>query len=205
MPRPSNTVERREQIVQGLMTAMSEFGYEGATIPAIAQAAGLTPGLVHYHFNSKQAILIALIDHLSEMVRKRFSSLLDKSRRKDELTAYIQAHLALGPGADHRAVTCWIVVGAEAVRQPDIRSAYQTATAQQILWLEQICTTALKEQGRSTKASRRLALAIISAIEGAYRLTISAPDFIPAGFAAKAVIEMASGLIAAQPKSNSAK
>ena len=58
MPRPSNTDARREQIVLGLQRVMAERGYEKATVSAIAQAAGLTPGLVHYHFKNKQEMLL---------------------------------------------------------------------------------------------------------------------------------------------------
>ena len=47
MARPSNTEERRQQIVQGLLRVMAERGYERASIAEIARAAGLTPGLVH--------------------------------------------------------------------------------------------------------------------------------------------------------------
>ena len=56
MARPSNTEERRQQIVEGLLRVMAERGYERASIAEIAKAAGLSPGLVHYHFTEKQEL-----------------------------------------------------------------------------------------------------------------------------------------------------
>lgn len=53
MPRPSNTAERQEQIVLGLLEVMAERGYEKASVASIARAAELSPGLVHYHFQTK--------------------------------------------------------------------------------------------------------------------------------------------------------
>ena len=50
MARPRNTEERRRQIVDGLRLVMAENGYDGASVQAVAKAAGLTAGLVHYHF-----------------------------------------------------------------------------------------------------------------------------------------------------------
>ena len=40
---------------------MADRGYERASVTAIAKAAGLTPGLVHYHFHNKKEILLALV------------------------------------------------------------------------------------------------------------------------------------------------
>lgn len=199
MPRPSNTDLRRRQIVEGLMTVMSTSGYGGATIPLIANAAGLTGGLVHYHFDSKQAILIALIDHLVSIADERFAQTPGGSKAASQLEAYINAHLAHGPGANAAAVACWISIGAEAVNQPEVRAAFQNATRHQLAILEKLCEQALRADGRKTNKKREIALGIIAAIEGAYRLLISAPDLIPTGFAAPTVRDMALGAIAAQP------
>jgi len=54
MARPSNTDERRGQIVAALQAVMARAGYAGATIAAIARQAELAPGLVHYHFKDKR-------------------------------------------------------------------------------------------------------------------------------------------------------
>ena len=69
--RRSNTLERREQIVEGLRLVMARNGYEGSSVAEIAGAAGLTPGLVHYHFTSKRAVLLALIENLDRRVQAR--------------------------------------------------------------------------------------------------------------------------------------
>lgn len=198
MPRPSNTAARRQQIVDGLMTVMATSGYGGATIPLIAQAAGLTSGLVHYHFDSKQAILLELIQHLTALVDRRFES-IKKTSPSSELSAYIDAHLALGSGANPSAVACWIGIGAEAVNQAEVRAAYQQSTELQVAALEKICEKVLKAEGRKANKKRDIALGIFAAIEGCYRLLVAAPDMIPAGFAAPTVKNMAAGLISSQP------
>ncbi len=200
MSRASNTEERRRQIIQGLMTVMSEDGYDGATVPLIAKAAGLTPGLIHYHFNSKQEILIALIDHLNDNVRRRFLDLTKENDGAAQLKAFIEAHVGLGKGSDARAVACWIAIGAEAVRQPEVRAAYQQVTKNQLNMLEEICARALSDAGRPVKQKREIALGIVCAIEGAYRLLVSAPELIVPGFATPTITKMAFGLISAQPK-----
>jgi len=185
------------------MSVMSTSGYGGATIPLIAKAAGLTTGLVHYHFDSKQSILIELVKHLVGLVDARIPHPSKGAKPASQLAAYIDAHLALGDGASPTAVACWITIGAEAVNQPEVKEAYQHATRHQLGILENLCEHVLRAEGRGIKRKREIALGIIAAIEGSYRLLISAPDLIPRGFAAPTVKEMAFGIIAAQPIASS--
>src|SRR5271170_5140801 len=104
MSRRSNTLERRTQIIHGLSATMSEHGYFGATIHSIAQQAGLTTGLLHYHFKSKQEILLALVDKLYAIIenryQKRLSELRNDGNALDRLQSFIDAHLALGDDAN---------------------------------------------------------------------------------------------------------
>lgn len=201
MPRPSNTAVRRSQIVVALSEVMAETGYDGATIQTIAARAGLTPGLVHYHFKSKLEILIALFEHLSNKLKERFEKRMQSSSKKNadaELMAYIDAHLATGEDSDTTAVACWIAIGAEALRQEEIKKLFQQSSEKQISNLEEIIERCLTAQKKKTKAKRAIALGIFAAIEGSYRLIVSAPQLLEAGFAAPTVLQMAKGVISAQ-------
>ena len=121
MPRPSNTEERRAQIVDGLIAVMARQGYERASVAAIAAEAHLVPGLVHYHFESKLEILLALVEVLHARLRERTARLLagvDPEDPHARLAAFLDAHVATGTGADPQAVACWVAIAAEAVREP---------------------------------------------------------------------------------------
>ncbi len=72
MGRPSVKKERKLQITQGMMKVMATKGYDGASMPEIAKAAGLGQGLIHYHFKNKQEILVAV---LSEIVNHHVDAL----------------------------------------------------------------------------------------------------------------------------------
>ncbi|MCM3039376.1 TetR/AcrR family transcriptional regulator [Paenibacillus motobuensis] len=53
--------EKREQIIDAAYKVMSAKGYEKASIKDIALEAGITPGLIHYYFRSKEEILMELL------------------------------------------------------------------------------------------------------------------------------------------------
>lgn len=199
MGRPSNTEERRRQIVDGLLTVMAERGYAAATIASVAEAAGVAAGLVHYHFDNKQEILLALVDTLGERARARRAAFVKHARTaRTRLFAAIDALLASGDGADARAVACWVAIGAEALRQPEVRRQYERLVRDAIGELEALLRDVLRSESRSTAKAGVAAAGLMAAVEGCFRLAAAAPDVIAAGSAAGLVRAMAVGLIEAE-------
>lgn len=204
MSRASNTAARRLQIVEAMSKVMARSGYEGATINAVAEEAGLTPGLVHYHFKSKLEILLSLISGLENAVTERFENRLKikgGDNPKVQLKAFIESYLALGKDSNPDAVACWIAIGTEALRDEQIKEAYQDVSSRQLLQLEKIIKDCLKVSLQETRAARQIALGIYAAIEGCYRLQVCAPQMVQPGFAAPTVLRMAEGLLMAPKRS----
>lgn len=66
----------RAKIVAAAAQVLGEHGYEAATVKQIARAAGVAPGLVHYYFEGKEALLAAVLHeaaerHLAETAGRR--------------------------------------------------------------------------------------------------------------------------------------
>ncbi|MBF5045854.1 TetR/AcrR family transcriptional regulator [Aggregicoccus sp. 17bor-14] len=202
MGRPSNSEERRGQIVDGLLEVMARQGYAQATIAAIGKAAGLTPGLLHYHFETKQDILVALVERLTGAlalrVQRRLEAAGDAPRAR--LHAFLDAYVAMGEDADPRAVAAWVVVGAEAVREPQVRALYTQAVGETLRQLRELLGECLRDEGRGTRQVGRMAAGLLSAIEGAYRVSAAAPGVLPEGFAAPTLRRMADGMLDAEER-----
>ena len=54
--------QRREQILEAAAELFSRGGYQGVTVDAIAERAGVSKGNVYWYFNSKREILKSLVD-----------------------------------------------------------------------------------------------------------------------------------------------
>src|SRR5260370_31447339 len=68
MARTPKVVEdRREQIIDAAMRVFSQKGFTRATNKDIAREAGITPGLIYYYFESKEALLKAIMESRSPM------------------------------------------------------------------------------------------------------------------------------------------
>jgi AcrR family transcriptional regulator len=68
MARTPKVVEdRREQIIDAAMHVFAQKGFARATNKDIAREAGITPGLIYHYFDSKEALLKAIIEGRSPL------------------------------------------------------------------------------------------------------------------------------------------
>lgn len=68
-----------ELILDAAQRVFSESGMAGASIRAIARAAGCDPALIYYHFESKEAMFLALLDRKMPPVARELELLADPS------------------------------------------------------------------------------------------------------------------------------
>lgn len=182
MPRKRNP-ERRADIVAALLVVIAAHGYEGATIQQIAKQAGLTPGLVHYHFRDKREILIALTQVLSDHIHERYVKLAaDAATPEARLRAYLEARLGPAPGASPDAVAAWVIVGSEAIRDPQVREVYEDAIGSEIKLLHRLLGAYFADRGRAQTNVARLAGVLMAYMEGAFQLSSAARKVMPRGY-----------------------
>ena len=63
MARTPKVVEdRRDQIIDAAMQVFAQKGFTRATNKDIAREAGITPGLIYYYFENKEALLTAILE-----------------------------------------------------------------------------------------------------------------------------------------------
>jgi TetR/AcrR family transcriptional repressor of bet genes len=183
------------QIARAFRRVMAKRGYEGTSIGEVARVAGLTPGLVHYHFESKLEILLEVLDDLRREHDAILESALAGAPPRRKLDVFIDLHLAAGKNADPERLACWISIGAEALRDPRVREGYRQALESSAARL----TTILREGARAGfyRASRldAAAAAILALVQGYFSLAACARHLIPPRSAAASARRMATGLL----------
>ena len=203
MARPSNTAERREEIVGGLLRVMAARGYGGATIAQIAEEAGVPPGIVHYHFESKKEILVAVLGRLFRIIHERYvrrAARAGVTESRGRVRAWIDAHVALGPDADVQAMACWVAISAEALRDRVVRLEVERVLIEDRETLEGLIRAALRAEKRETRGARGIAIALLSAVQGAFQVGCAAPGTIAPGTMAPLLRRMADGLMDAEAR-----
>lgn len=221
MARPSNRDERRAQIITGMLHAIADRGYAGATISHIARAANLSPGLIHYHFDAKAEILAALIEDLSASLRTRYLQALDQTPTRTAracLHALLFAHVGIHPDtleADARARDAWIAISAEALRDPDVQTLYRAHVAATSAHLQTLLSLALEDPEATVPRmflpsspeqplpalthddprATRIAAVLHAAILGAFAMDAAAPGVFPEQGAMDALIHTLDALL----------
>lgn len=62
MPQQSRAVETRAAIIRGAAAAFEQRGYGSTSLAQVSAAAGVTKGALYFHFDSKEALAVAIID-----------------------------------------------------------------------------------------------------------------------------------------------
>lgn len=152
---------------------LSAHGYAGATIAAVANEAGIAPGLVHHHFASKEDMLLSLLKSMIDAFRARIAAY----GGDDPLLAYVDGALRLDERADVMTARCWVGLFSEALRNPVLFKQMRRLIDTEITAIEQRSKYAL---------GPRDAGAVLAFIIGALVLGAFAPQKT-AGFAAPAL------------------
>jgi len=83
-------VDTRNRLIDAALVVVARDGLGEANVKAIAQAAGVTPGLLHYHFANKDELLFAAV----ERAGSDYVAALDALIAAHEPAALFDAYLA---------------------------------------------------------------------------------------------------------------
>jgi AcrR family transcriptional regulator len=72
--RPTQDLTARARIRDAALGQFADLGFSGATIRGIAEAAGVSPGLVQHHFGSKDGLRRACDEAVLELVRRKITA-----------------------------------------------------------------------------------------------------------------------------------
>ncbi len=83
--------ETRRRLFEGAETVFAEQGIGGASVEAIAEAAGFTRGAFYSNFASKDELIAAMLaDHVEQTVHRNLE-LLARNRRPEEFMAALRS------------------------------------------------------------------------------------------------------------------
>ncbi|MGH1350922.1 MAG: TetR/AcrR family transcriptional regulator [Methyloligellaceae bacterium] len=186
---------RKDQIVEGMLRVMASQGYDGSSIQEIAREAGLSPGLIHYHFRSKQDILLALIQKIEMIIEARFQRRAANATTPwQHLCAIIDAHVVYEEDANTDAVSCWVAIGAEAVKSPEVKMAYKSTIYKETGRIQEYVRQILESNNQPDLHVKEISALIMSAIQGAFLLSVTA-EATPNGFAARNIRNLAHSIL----------
>lgn len=70
--------ESRLQVLDAAIATLAKHGIQATSIQDIADAAGMSKGSVHYHFESKDELLERVLDACCERIERRITAVFDE-------------------------------------------------------------------------------------------------------------------------------
>lgn len=113
---------RRDALILAALDLVGEAGPEAATVRAIADRAGVTPGLIRHYFTSKDELIRAAYRRLMEWLTQDSSIALLQADKgpKAQLVAFVQASLR-PPVVDPTRLGLWAGFLNALRRDPEMR------------------------------------------------------------------------------------
>ena len=156
---------RREAIVHAALTRLATNGARGTSFAAVAEAAGLTDAGVLYHFNTKAALLLAVIQKTDE----RYGTMLAETRAggpEAEFNALREWGVVMESDADLTAL--FVILSAEHLREESPTNAYFRSRYRTVLKAYEEGFKAAAQAGllREDIDARREAIALTALLDG---------------------------------------
>jgi TetR/AcrR family transcriptional regulator, transcriptional repressor of bet genes len=170
-PRPPRTMSRaarRAQLIEATIETLAARGYARLTLTDVARTAGLSHGLVLFHFQTKERLLAETLSFLAEEYRANWQSALAQVGKApaDQLNALIQADFAPAICTPSR-LAAWCSFWGEAQSRPLYQAACGDKDRAYNAQLEDICQR-LSDLGGYGHDAVRIARVIRVTIEGTW-------------------------------------
>jgi len=147
--------ERRLQLIEATISVIAENGFARTTLGEVAKRAGLSHGLANFHFESKDKLLAATLDYLSEEYRGNWQAALSVTgpHPADRIAALIAADFAPAICTPDR-LAAWCSFWGEAQSRPMYQESCGANDEEYQRLLEGLCRDLLTLGGYTGDAAR---------------------------------------------------
>lgn len=157
---------RRTQIIDCAIAAIAEMGFAQASVEQIARLAGVSKGVITYHFPKKHEIVDAIIAKVMAAARAYVEPrVLAETSAAARLRVYIEAGLAF-MDANRQALTALVEIAMNARRADGALVIGAESLARRVAGLEDLLRAGQRGQEFRPFNTRVMALTIIQAIDG---------------------------------------
>jgi AcrR family transcriptional regulator len=167
---------QRARILAAAQKRFIESGFHNASMATIAEAAGMSPGLIYRYFDSKNAIILAIIEQQLAIAQRRIRDTRSTEDLCGGIVEYFNAHDTEDSGSMSAAL--FLEMAAEATRDPEIALAIsrfdRTVRAELVDWLQRAPDDGGYGLDEVQAAERALALTLI--MEGLKVRKVREPD-----------------------------
>ena len=164
--RKASREHRRHQLIEATIATISAKGYAQTTLTDVAVKAGVSHGLVNFHFQSKEKLLSETLLFMAEEYRQNWMAALANAPKDpaSQLNALILSDFNETISTPDR-LAAWCAFWGEAQSRPVYQDQCGGNDREQIAVIETICERLIVEGGYAIDA-RRAARLLRTSSEG---------------------------------------
>ena len=175
--RTASKAFRRHQLIDATIESIARRGFAGTTLADVADGAGLSRGIVNFHFRSKDALLEATLRSLGEEYRAKWHAALDKagSAPIDRLCALVDVDF--DPAVcNRRKIAVWYAFWGEAKSRPTYLALCEAFDREHAEALAALCRKVAREGGYLDRDPEVIAVGLSALSDGLWQNLLLAPD-----------------------------
>jgi AcrR family transcriptional regulator len=146
--RPERRADTRTRIVEAALACLAAHGFGGTTARAVAQCGGFAPGVIYYHFEDLDDLIVAALTHSCTGRLARYREALDGVDRARPAVRLLRELYAEDVSSGHVAAVCEIYGGARPGTALADRLAVETARFEALA--EELLTVLLRGKPLAT-------------------------------------------------------
>jgi len=168
--RKASRETRRLQLIDATIDSLAKRGYSETTMADVASGAGLSRGIVNFHFESKEKLLVATLQHMADEYAAHWRAAL--AQAGDDPARQLMALVASDfdrAVCNRRKLAAWGAFWGEAKSRSTYRSLCGARDEAYQAQLTELCA-ALIEEGAYDADPKETALAIEALLQGLWQL-----------------------------------
>jgi AcrR family transcriptional regulator len=147
-PRKMSRETRRQQLIEATIETLALRGYASTTLTEVARTAGLSHGLVNFHFETKEKLLSETLLYLSEEYRLNWQTYLQAAGPTPAAQLHALLRADLDPAICRPSrLSAWLAFWGEAQGRPMYQARAGANDETYNTQMEDICARLMAEGG----------------------------------------------------------
>jgi TetR/AcrR family transcriptional repressor of bet genes len=167
----------RQKLITATINSIAKSGFAETTLARVSAGAGLSRGIVNFHFRTKEALFMEALKFLSREYQENWSRAFDRAgpSAAEKLEAVLMVDFA-PPISNRNRIAAWYAYYGEAKSRPTYMSACADRDMVTYQTVVELCRTIIEEGGYPNLDPERIAEGISAMGEGLWLDILISPS-----------------------------
>lgn len=177
LSRAEGKQRSRQKLLTATINSIAKRGFAETTLARVAEGAGLSRGIVNFHFRTKEALFVETLKFLSREYRDHWVRAFDDAgpTAAEKLEAVVMMDFE-PPISNRNRIAAWFAFYGEAKSRPTYMSACTESDSINFNAVEELCRTIISEEGYDTLDPALIVQGLSAMAEGLWLDLLISPN-----------------------------